>query len=160
MQRLQTSPEDARCCCSCSLQDYAYGLGWDPSRDEYKVVFFDYDGLGGLTDQLNSDSLVVAVYSLKSDSWKLLDSPPPKLRSRCIKNSKDWNIHINGFCYWLTSYGHHPSLVSFDVARERFGMVTLPPKVMNGNHTVLSTYYNSPALLYWRRYEVMEIWVL
>lgn len=127
-----------------------YGLGWDPDTDDYKVVVIPYP------------HQTAALYSLNSDSWRLLDSPIPKL---CSYYGPWQKIYLNGFCYWLSlSSDTHPfSLVSFDVAQEKFVAITLPPNVIICGLAVLSTYYNSLALLVWderHQVQVIDVWVL
>lgn len=127
-----------------------YGLGWCPHTNDYKVVCLLYRHQAAL------------IYRLSTDSWQLLDSPTlPNLDEVLIFSLPWWNIHINGFCYWLPVFQEPPRLlVSFDVVCEVFKTILLPPDVTDVKKgRTLSRYYDSLALLAAEKGGV-EVWVL
>ncbi|XP_019157756.1 PREDICTED: F-box protein At1g11270-like [Ipomoea nil] len=135
-----------------SFEFYAYGLGWDSTRNDYKVVFILFK------------RQIALVYSLNNDSWRFLDSPLPlELSGRsCLTTYPQHNIYTNGFCYWLPYAKNASLLFCFNMAQENFVTIALPPIVINNRDTiVISTYYDSLAFLAWNEErEVIEVWVL
>ncbi|XP_059629126.1 F-box/kelch-repeat protein At3g06240-like [Cornus florida] len=92
-----------------------YGLGYDSSMDNYKVV--------AVSDC--KDTFVV-VHSLKTSSWRrkwIQDFPYDN--SFLLPRS---GVFVNGSIHWLTNRAldHSPVIVAFDVADEKFRDVLLP----------------------------------
>ncbi|KAL6576690.1 hypothetical protein OROMI_010966 [Orobanche minor] len=91
------------------------GLGYDPISDDYKVI------------RNHNPASTAEVYSLKSDSWKLITGPgyDIDMGPRC-------GLYLEGRCYWIVmSYapevGVRDFILSFDFTRETFSRFPLPP---------------------------------
>ncbi|XP_059650311.1 F-box/kelch-repeat protein At3g06240-like [Cornus florida] len=97
-----------------------YGLGYDSSMDDYKVVaVFYYED----EESYCIDTFVV-VHSLKTSSWTRIQDFPYDI-SLAMPSS---GVFVNGSIHWLTHRSSDHSLViaAFDVAEETFRDV-LPP---------------------------------
>ncbi|KAL6573348.1 hypothetical protein OROHE_001807 [Orobanche hederae] len=93
------------------------GLGYDPETDDYKVVRISFGG--GTAD----------VYSLKSDSWKVIPGPGNgEMSSKC-------GIYLEGRSYWrrfeLTpdETDIDDFILAFDFSRETFSRIPFPPSL-------------------------------
>ncbi|XP_020885974.1 putative F-box protein At3g10790 [Arabidopsis lyrata subsp. lyrata] len=97
-------------------------LGYDPVKDEYKVLC--------MTIAANHKGNVVSkehqVFTLggKKKKWRMIDCEinhylPPRTKGICS----------NGVVYYLAMVNHVQSLMCFDVGSEKFSVVKLPGKV-------------------------------
>ncbi|KAL6543642.1 hypothetical protein OROGR_010139 [Orobanche gracilis] len=146
-----------------------YGFGYDRESQDYKVIRFvqperyKVDEYEGCT--VPWTEYIVELYSLKTDSWKVI--PYPDLGRRV----QDYSIHINGFYYWLAA-GRPNFILSFEFANEKFSSVPLPKtdKLSDDNLNIrFAEYDGSLALLVFgvdhdnlsieKSPLVLEIWV-
>ncbi|XP_004288837.1 PREDICTED: F-box/kelch-repeat protein At3g06240-like [Fragaria vesca subsp. vesca] len=90
-----------------------YGLGFDPSTNEYKVI----------NGQDYGDGIVFSVYTLQTDSWRQIDGSFP------YKALGYDGIMVNGAVHWLVRKVADRSLViiSFTLAKEEFREIPVPP---------------------------------
>ncbi|KAF5180595.1 F-box protein cpr1 [Thalictrum thalictroides] len=105
-----------------------YWLGYDLSRDDYKVIRMSYYHKGTITD--------IHVYSLRTNSCKKFHNVPYFILGLVYpKYSNSGGIHLNGAIHWL---GKHVSdtndfllrIVSFDLANDEFKDLLLLPNVL------------------------------
>lgn len=104
------------------------GFGFDHSADDYKVVYAVYSKW--------LDNFDFSVYSLKTNSWKVVKSP-------IQYNDADTThgVLLNGSVHWvMTKVGKESSLVivSFHLAEEEFREMPLPLK---GSGFIPNEYY-------------------
>ena len=95
-------------------QDTAYGLGYDPSTDDYKIV--GYHSLGYET--------MVDVFSLKSREWRRLQE---RHGSQVVSSGKEAVLH--GAVHWIArdlNPDHYTVIVAFDFEKEEFRQMTAP----------------------------------
>lgn len=106
---------------------FAYGLGFDKSSDDYKVVgFFNCKDLS---------EVIVQVYSLKSDQWKKIKS----FKGRWLMDDPATFAH--GKLYWIAN----PDLelesgwdiVSLDLETEEYEILRMPSYVKSGYYSRL-----------------------
>ncbi|XP_059650512.1 F-box/kelch-repeat protein At3g06240-like isoform X2 [Cornus florida] len=108
-----------------------YGLGYDSSTDDYKVVTIegkeDIDDDDDDDDDRDDDddfiNSIVSVYSLKTDSWRRIENVP------CDDSPLEpcSLVLVNGCLHWL-SYTSSGSFVvsAFDLGDEKFRVVETP----------------------------------
>lgn len=96
----------------------AYGLGYDKSRDDYKVVGF-FNSTRGLSE------FVVKIYCLKSDEWKNLEN----FKGRWLMD--DPATFADGKLHWLSSRdsGGSWDIVFLHLESEEYGIMHLPSHV-------------------------------
>ncbi|KAF5200316.1 F-box protein cpr1 [Thalictrum thalictroides] len=123
-------PEDRRNR-SCNI---FFGLGYDLSTDDYKVVRILYDYFqcpieeeGEFISRLTENSPFrweseVHVYSMRRDTCKRIQDTPYLLMDLKLFEFIDHGIHANGVIHWFSS----PSIVSFNVTSEKFNEVQTP----------------------------------
>ncbi|KAL6586636.1 hypothetical protein OROMI_001624 [Orobanche minor] len=91
------------------------GLGYDPISDDYKVI------------RNHKPACTVEVFSLKSDSWKLITGPGADVRM-----GPQCGLYLDGRCYWIRvtsnpQVGIRDLIPSFDFTYETFSRFPLPP---------------------------------
>ncbi|XP_062010622.1 F-box/kelch-repeat protein At3g06240-like isoform X1 [Rosa rugosa] len=92
---------------------HLYGLGFDYSTNEYKVI----------NGQVYCDGIIFGVYTLKTDSWRQIECLFPY-------KAKDYDgILVNGAVHWLVRKVADRSLViiSFLLTEEEVREIPLPP---------------------------------
>lgn len=104
------------------------GFGFDHSAEDYKVVCAVYSK--------RLDTFDFSVYSLKTDSWRVVKSP-------IQYNDADTThgVLLNGSVHWvMTKVGKEssPVIVSFHLAEEEFREIPLPLK---GSGFIPNEYY-------------------
>ncbi|KAJ4848476.1 hypothetical protein Tsubulata_032237 [Turnera subulata] len=107
-----------------------HGFGFDPKTNDYKIVrivdlHLDIDGYNYADDRYRE----AQVYSLKNDSWKILDDA----FFASVEGTPLWiltysyGIETNGALYWVAiGEESHDTLVSFDISSEEFKHFQLP----------------------------------
>ncbi|XP_059650493.1 F-box/kelch-repeat protein At3g06240-like isoform X2 [Cornus florida] len=126
---------------------HMYGLGYDSSANDYKVVAIDFrEDIGNDDDDEDGDDdgedddddeeswcnrIIFSVYSLKTDSWRRIqdvphyhsrDAPPPTL------------VLVNGCLHWFSFRSSSYVIAAFDLADEKFRDVQIPSSLDN-NHS-------------------------
>ncbi|CAJ2672905.1 unnamed protein product [Trifolium pratense] len=98
---------------------YAFGFGYDPFIDNYKVVadMYIYE-----TQVRETHS-----YTLGTASWKRIKDFPSKFSMNGFSKSEH-GIFIRGAVNWLTSnsYGYSRNIVSLDLGKESYQEISLP----------------------------------
>ncbi|XP_042512967.1 F-box protein CPR1-like [Macadamia integrifolia] len=101
-----------------TLYDYAYGFGYDPITDDYKVL-----RVVGFHSNDHSWHSKVMVYSLRNNSWRRIeDMQFPSI-------SLEWmrGLLVNSALHWVTEdWTGHGFLVSFDLTDEEYREMPLP----------------------------------
>ncbi|XP_058214314.1 F-box/kelch-repeat protein At3g23880-like [Rhododendron vialii] len=90
-----------------------YGLGYDESIDDYKVVGF-------FCSSICFCEVQVMVYTLRSDSWRRIGDFPP----RCFPQGV--GTFVNGALHWIVGNESNDNIVSLDLAKETYGEVLEP----------------------------------
>ncbi|KAL2475607.1 F-box protein CPR30 [Abeliophyllum distichum] len=144
-------------CCRSSFVDY--GFGYDSATDDYKVIRMITAHTDGITD-----SSLVELYSLKSDSWKRFEA----LVGHSFRNG--YGILVGGALHWLRNKSYNTEnreymIVSFDLTKEEFNF--LPHPELSGKFTWMNLgNYQDCLSLFCRADEApdeaadSEIWVM
>ncbi|XP_054779496.1 F-box/kelch-repeat protein At3g06240-like [Prosopis cineraria] len=128
------------------------GFGFSPILNDYKIVV-PYDS------SYLYDVLPVAVYSLRSGSWKKVECG--------IKNIgiRSGSITVNGSMYWFgflwkeNTGNYNDGIVSFDIANEVFKWIPIPD--WSTSFTSLTVHENKLAVLSSPFTEdLSELWVM
>ncbi|KAF5201765.1 F-box family protein [Thalictrum thalictroides] len=104
------------------------GFGYDSVTEDYKLVkieyFYDAYGFGSMTE---FDRCEVRVYTLGTNSWRLIDDTPSP---PCYIGNLTRVAHVNGVLYWVGLRGIgielSKSIISFNLRTEKFGEVSWP----------------------------------
>ncbi|KAJ1439877.1 F-box-like domain superfamily [Sesbania bispinosa] len=107
----------------CSHWTYlymVYGFGFDSKTNDYKVVNIV---TGVKNDITESQNPLAQVYSLRTNSWKMIDIIVP---ANNIINST-YTSHLNGKYHWLIKSHNDESILCFDMSDEVFWKMNLPP---------------------------------
>ncbi|KAL0457488.1 UNVERIFIED_CONTAM: F-box protein [Sesamum latifolium] len=108
--------------------NFAFGLGFDKSSDDYKVV-------GVLISDRNPYEVAVKVYSLKSGQWKRIEN----FQGRWLLDKAA--IFAHGKLHWIANYDwefrSEWKIVSLDLGTEEYGEVEMPNNVENGLYSKL-----------------------
>ncbi|XP_065850935.1 F-box protein CPR1-like [Euphorbia lathyris] len=111
--------------------NYSFGLGYDSTIDDYKVVFIIFA----------KPYYQVWIFELKSSCWRRIQD------FSCIEFNKieeaiDDNCFVDG-CLHFLCYGNGRELytiVSFDVAKETFAVISQPMKQRQGYYPRLGVF--------------------
>ncbi|CAK9145570.1 unnamed protein product [Ilex paraguariensis] len=100
-----------------------YGLGFDSSIDDYKVVTLSSNDTDN-EHEPDCTNMFENVYSLKSNSWKRVQNSPYDHAVALISSE----IYVNGCVHWLASRVSDYLLVTaaFDLGDEKFREVAAP----------------------------------
>lgn len=119
-KKLPISPFSMNSVDKCLCLD-SYGLGYDSSSDDHKVVSIAHYGYG-----CDFDDNIVSVYSLRTSSWRRIEDSP-YIHTPYGPSS---GIFVNGALHWFASsfVGSNNSTViaSLDLTYENFGDVPSP----------------------------------
>ncbi|XP_058198149.1 F-box/kelch-repeat protein At3g06240-like [Rhododendron vialii] len=109
------------------LYMYGYGLGYDSSKDDYKVVLLSscHTESGSKSESQSESSTlsgttIVAVYSHKTNAWRRIKV------IHCILGLTSFGVNCNGRLHWLSFRGNSYVMVAFDWEDEIFREVPLP----------------------------------
>ncbi|XP_004499817.1 F-box/kelch-repeat protein At3g06240-like [Cicer arietinum] len=109
-------------CYQCPYLDFL-GFGYDYIRDDYKVIQYIRflpitNGEEDVSLKERSIDYELKIYSVNSNSWRILDIDVPYLPN----DEFVWGVevHINGMCHWWgETYSYlEECLVSFDLINE------------------------------------------
>ncbi|XP_059650468.1 F-box/kelch-repeat protein At3g06240-like isoform X2 [Cornus florida] len=115
-----------------------YGIGYDSSADDYKVVEidirepeYDYD-----SDDDDDESFCnrASVYSLKTDSWRRIQDVPDYRSSYSYRSSYEPPsslVLVNGCLHWFSYRDSIYVIAAFDLADEKFPDVQIPSSLDN-----------------------------
>nr|AHX39352.1 S-locus-F-box protein e [Prunus salicina] len=118
---------------------FAYGafqFGFQPGVNDYKGV---------RVVGTNKDALAVEVYSLQTDSWKMIEANPPWVKST-------WKPHqgtfFKGVAYHIIEKGPLFSLMSFDSGSEEFKEFIAPDAICSPSDLCIDVYKEQICLLF------------
>ncbi|KAI3469292.1 hypothetical protein Pfo_025955 [Paulownia fortunei] len=107
---------------------FAYGLGFDKSSDDYKVVGF-------FNSSRDLFEVIVKVYSLKSDQWKRIKN----FKGRWLMDDPATFAH--GKLHWIANSELELKcgwdIVSLDLETEEYGILQMPNYVKSGFYSRL-----------------------
>ncbi|KAK9945747.1 hypothetical protein M0R45_011246 [Rubus argutus] len=107
-----------------------FGLGYDSTNDDYKIVRVVLFRKSGMADEVCSE---VKIYSLKSNSWKKIQNLPSndlRMYVSPITTLQGALTFLNGALHWLMRHkldGNMKRLVSLDLATEQYNEFPCPP---------------------------------
>ncbi|KAM7522456.1 hypothetical protein LguiA_012358 [Lonicera macranthoides] len=108
-----------------------FGFGWDPLREDYKVVWIPAFFPGAPFNHA-----ATAMYTLGTESWRQIDNPSVLDSVReiwwrcstyfhvCIEYFS--GVYLNGAFYWLVECSCGLQIVLFDMSREVFRKIPAP----------------------------------
>ncbi|KAH6764701.1 hypothetical protein C2S51_015950 [Perilla frutescens var. frutescens] len=104
---------------------FSYGLGYDSVGNDYKILKIDYRREAEAQAEL---------YSLRSDSWRMIQPFPRKNMSKSAS-------FVSGKLHWLVGGGSklNSLIISFDLSTEKYGEVALPEFDGGDNYTLDTT---------------------
>ncbi|CAL5347129.1 unnamed protein product [Camellia sinensis] len=152
-KKLPISPFSMNSVDKCLCLD-SYGLGYDSSSDDHKVVSIAHYGYG-----CDFDDNIVSVYSLRTSSWRRIEDSP-YIHTPYGPSS---GIFVNGALHWFASsfVGSNNSTViaSLDLTYENFGDVPSPVDdfVLFGELSVLG---GCLCMIVSRRGGCKDVWVM
>ncbi|GKB34039.1 putative F-box protein [Tanacetum coccineum] len=92
----------------------AYGFGFDPLADDYKIVSISFEGVQ-----------TSFLYSMKANVWSHIGPP-----STSFYTVKSFACFVNGILHWVvkseSSDTGHSYILTFDLSTHVFGMISLP----------------------------------
>nr|ADZ76517.1 S-haplotype-specific F-box protein [Prunus pseudocerasus] len=114
----------------------ALQFGFHPGVNDYKAVRMM---------RTNKNALAVEVYSLRTDSWKMIEAIPPWLK--CT-----WQNHkgtfFNGVAYHIIEKGPILSIMSFDPGSEEFEEFIAPDAICHPWDLCIDVYKEQICLLF------------
>nr|AHX39351.1 S-locus-F-box protein e [Prunus salicina] len=131
----------------------ALQFGFHPGVNDYKAVRMM---------RTNKDAFAVEVYSLQTDSWKMIEAIPPWLK--CT-----WKHHqgtfFNGVAYHIIEKGPLFSIMSFDSGSEEFKEFIAPDAICSPSDLCIDVYKEQICLLLMfysceEGMEKIDLWVL
>ncbi|KAM7510189.1 hypothetical protein LguiB_009064 [Lonicera macranthoides] len=141
-----------------------FGFGLDSLTGDFKVVCIPYVGGDGL-------GLLVQLYSLANDSWRLIDSVSASSLAHIC--TEVWHTrYLNGAYYWLSCTRPGPTVVIFDMGTEVFREIQTPLSfkseslttyneevgrlvLFNNSIALLETHYSNDDII-----ESIDVWVM
>ncbi|KAL2240452.1 UNVERIFIED_CONTAM: F-box/kelch-repeat protein [Sesamum indicum] len=118
-----------------------YGLGFDPSSDDYKVVW-----IRKFMDPTASTSSLISLYSLRADSWRHFRDTDFGIVVQNMSESK-CNTYVNGVYYWLADdVRFRYYILGFDMRTEAFVEMDVPACITS-LYVNLSLYSGDIAIL-------------
>nr|QDB64837.1 S haplotype-specific F-box protein 19 [Prunus dulcis] len=114
----------------------ALQFGFHPGVNDYKAVRMM---------RSNKDTFAVEVYSIRTDSWKMIEAIPPWLK--CT-----WQHHtgtfFNGAAYHIIEKGPTFSIMSFDLGSEEFEEFIAPDAICSSWGLCIDAYKEQICLLF------------
>lgn len=106
---------------SCTV----YAFGHDSISDDYKIVIVSFRG--DFKAEVATETFV-SIYSLKTGTWKNVESPFCWHCDACTTPG----VFVDGSVHWIacTASDHNPTIVAFDITKEAFCKVPPPPSVV------------------------------
>ncbi|XP_051150347.1 putative F-box protein At3g17490 [Andrographis paniculata] len=133
-----------------------FGIGYDSERNDYKIV--------NMTEKCLAHVSIAEVFSLKSNSWKEIESPVKEIglpwRELFIVGM---SIYISGFIHWLCTSLNKSKILRFDVANEVFSEMELPMEIDRWRYGVASIAEANGllSLTVLKKYpDIFEVWTM
>ncbi|OMO85700.1 hypothetical protein CCACVL1_10044 [Corchorus capsularis] len=143
---------------------FSYGLGYDSSIDDYKVV-----RIARSSTATASDEAQVEILALKSNIWRRIQSLQPGIEIKGPMGPEYAGIFLHGALHWLAAITKTGSkttyaIVAFDMVNENFyELVPLPDQIEESKYDTLGLGISGDNLCLfcgcgWE--DVMEAWLL
>nr|ACJ23059.1 S-haplotype-specific F-box protein [Prunus dulcis] len=152
VRKLRTPPISTNI--NMKFSHVALQFGFHPRVNDYKVVRMM---------RTNKNALAVEVYSLRTDSWRMIEAIPPWLK--CT-----WQHHkctfFNGVAYHIIQKGPIFSIMSLDSGSEEFEEFIAPDAICRPCELYIDVYKEQICLLFdyypceEEGMEKMDLWVL
>ncbi|KAG5554861.1 hypothetical protein RHGRI_012431 [Rhododendron griersonianum] len=137
-----------------------YGLGYDSSIDDYKVVNISYHHI-----ETECADNVVSVYALKTNSWRRIENSPYD-HSRFERQS---GAFVCGALHWVARNGTEDVIVALGLEDEKFQIVASPNLDCNSDRlcvlggglcVFVEQFYDPGCLDVWvmKEYGVRDSW--
>ncbi|KAI9087036.1 hypothetical protein K1719_030997 [Acacia pycnantha] len=121
---------------------FRFGFGFDPITHDYKIVLFSFSRSlfsGFPFPKAKNKKLIVEVYNLSTDSWRIIDVDVPFFEFYYTCSG----CYFNGAYHWLTDDLHIDKFIlNFDFSKEVFGIIQGPPLVITPCPKVFLTVVN------------------
>nr|BAJ41468.1 S-haplotype specific F-box protein 3 [Prunus persica] len=134
VRKLRTTPMSTNINIKFSLLSLQFGF--HPEVNDYKAVRMM---------RTNKNTMAVEVYSLRTNSWKMIEAIPPWLK--CT-----WQHHkgtfFNGVAYHIIQKGPIFSIMSFDLGSEKFEEFIAPDAICNSWKLFIDVYKEEICLLF------------
>ncbi|XP_059306558.1 F-box protein CPR1-like [Lycium ferocissimum] len=118
------------------LEYYVYGLGYDETSDDYKILAVDLSAFYDLYANVS-----VEILSLKSGSWRRIGEKHPTgvHRVRGFRDcGMDYLPFVHGAFHWLGMSEYcsdvYRTIVSFNISNEVYGVIPLSERMCNIPH--------------------------
>ncbi|PIN07784.1 hypothetical protein CDL12_14525 [Handroanthus impetiginosus] len=129
---------------------FAYGLGFDKSSNDYKVVGF-------FNNNRDLSEVIVKIYSLKNDEWKRIKN----FKGRWLMD--DPATFANGKLHWISNSDLELKsgwdIVSLDLETEEYGILEMPAYVKSGFYSRLGASEGSLYVLC-SHLSNAEVWIM
>lgn len=128
-----------------------YGFGYDPYKNDYKVVKI-------YSKELESKFDEVKVYSISRNAYKIVNGDIVK---NIVHINRDGQVFLDGCIYWLCSFEQDrgDSILGFDMNKEVFDLIKLPHCITRKIRTIiLGELWGSLSVLYFDFGCQLEIW--
>lgn len=104
-----------------------YGFGYDSQSDDYKIAVVVGDVVG-------VENCKVAIFSLKSSCWRMIEVPFQEEEVECSRPVVYWKGALHWLFYARNKKGKpkikaKPKIMSFDLSEERFHQVLPVPQI-------------------------------
>ncbi|XP_049350192.1 F-box/kelch-repeat protein At3g23880-like [Solanum verrucosum] len=126
-----------------------YGFGYDEFHDDYKVVVIFIIGRDDFSLQIE-----VKEYSLKIDSWRMVDNCPS------ITPLQQSGMFVNGKLHWVSVIDLKQSIISFDLAYGKWGEMELPCYWKGGRGEVLSLGSDRLVFCDYDETYMLDVWLM
>lgn len=140
-----------------------YAFGHDSISDDYKIVIVSF--CEDFEAEFPTETFV-SIYSLKTGTWKNVESPFCWHRDTYTAPG----VFVDGSIHWIacTASDYKPTIVAFDIAKEAFCEVPPPPSVVGDMlvcHLLVALggclcTYARPEIGGWNVQEDIDIWVM
>ncbi|CAB4285383.1 unnamed protein product [Prunus armeniaca] len=114
----------------------ALQFGFHPGVNDYKAVRMM---------RTNKSALAVEVYSLKRDSWKMIEAIPPWLKCTLEHHR---GTFFSGVAYHIIQKGPMLSIMSFDSGSEKFEEIIAPDAICSLWGLYIDVYKEQICLLF------------
>ncbi|KAG5549748.1 hypothetical protein RHGRI_014898 [Rhododendron griersonianum] len=130
------------------VEYYGFGLGYDASIDDYKVVLLlkDWRSIG--------IALEVKVYTLRTNSWRRIGDSPHGRPYYCLRPG----VFVNGAFHWKLDTNR--LIVSLNLVKETYGEFLEPEYQDGGSYVMLGAFSGCLCVLYDYHRTCADLWVL
>ncbi|KAK4343044.1 hypothetical protein RND71_038860 [Anisodus tanguticus] len=112
--------------------DCVWGLGYDATSDDYKILALDLNA-----SAYAQPNVSVEILSLKSGSWRRIGNYPTDVcRLYGFRDSGvDYLPFVHGAFHWLGGVSQYYTIISFNISNEVYGEIPLLERMCNISHS-------------------------